>query len=254
MSKAFAYIRVSGSGQVDGDGPDRQREKIKRFALQHGLLAKADAEELGEFFEEGISGTVDALDRPAFVNFLKYIDEFQAAWKSAPGRMGFVDFGSQELHRATPALIVERMDRLARDLMVQELLLAECKKRGIKVYAADQGALVDMANDGGDPTRTLIRQILGAVAQWEKSVIVLKLKAAKDKMRRETGRCEGPKPYGSEPCEAMILRYAISLKEKGHPYSHIAGSLNLSGYKTRTGKPWNKARVAHIFQQLKDSK
>jgi len=41
-----------------------------------------------------------------------------------------------------------------------------------------------------DPTRTLIRQVLGAVAQFEKSVIVPKLRTARVRTRRETGRCE----------------------------------------------------------------
>jgi hypothetical protein len=36
----------------------------------------------------------------------------------------------------------------------------------------------------------LIRQVLGAVAQFEKSVIVPKLRTARVRTRRETGRCE----------------------------------------------------------------
>ena len=38
----------------------------------------------------------------------------------------------------------------------------------------------DLTSADGDPTRTLIRQVLGAVAQFEKSVIVLKLRAARE--------------------------------------------------------------------------
>lgn len=227
--KAFAYIRVSGKAQVDGDGPDRQREKILAFCVKNGLTFA------NEFFEEGVSGTVDGLDRPAFVRLL----------------------GEAELYPPDdrrPCIVVERMDRLARTLVVQEVLLAECKKRGIKVFSADRGELVDQASDGADPSVVLIRQILGAVAQWEKSVIVMKLKAAKDRKRRETGRCEGPKPYGSRPGESEILNYALSLKQLGFPMAHVAGSLNLCGFKTRTGKQWNKARVAHLFQSTKEQK
>lgn len=227
---AFSYIRVSGKSQCDGDGPDRQREKVFLFAKQHGLIPQIQPEptNIPEYFEQGISGTVEAFDRPAFVEAMGYIDR-------NPGEY---------------CMIVERMDRLARDLMVQELLLSECRKRGIKVYAADQG-LVDVANDEGNPTQTLVRQIMGAIAQWEKSVIVMKLRGARERKKRETGRCEGPKPYGDFPGEKQILEYAVQLKTLGHPFSHIAGSLNLSGYKTRTGKPWNKARVAHLFQNRK---
>jgi DNA invertase Pin-like site-specific DNA recombinase len=50
-----------------------------------------------------------------------------------------------------------------------------------------------MAND---PTRILVRQMMGAVAQYEKSQIVLKLRGARLRKRAKEGRCEGRKPYG----------------------------------------------------------
>ena len=37
MKKAFAYLRVSGKGQVDGDGFTRQLEAIKTYAKGHGI-------------------------------------------------------------------------------------------------------------------------------------------------------------------------------------------------------------------------
>jgi hypothetical protein len=39
--------------------------------------------------------------------------------------------------------------------------------------------------------------MLGAEAQFEKAMIVSKLKAARVRKRRATGRCEGRKPYGT---------------------------------------------------------
>jgi hypothetical protein len=45
------------------------------------------------------------------------------------------------------------------------------------------------------------------VAQFEKAVIVSKLKAARVRKRRATGRCEGRKPYyGTRPGEADVGR------------------------------------------------
>src|SRR5204863_235004 len=101
--------------------------------------------------------------------------------------------------------VVERLDRLARDLMVSEFLLKELRIRGIKVFATDQGALIDMANNEGDPTRKLIRQIIAALSEWEKSQLVLKLRVARERKRKQTGRCEGPLPYGSITAERIIL-------------------------------------------------
>ena len=66
-------------------------------------------------------------------------------------------------------VLVERADRLARDLMVGEVLLAEFRKLGVTVIAADSGT--DLTAGDDDPTRVLIRQVLGAMAQFEQSGI-----------------------------------------------------------------------------------
>ena len=50
MQKAFAYLRVSGSGQVEGDGFDRQLGAIKQYAGAN------DFKVARVFKEEGISG------------------------------------------------------------------------------------------------------------------------------------------------------------------------------------------------------
>lgn len=218
---AYPYIRVSGKSQRDGDGPERQFEKIVDFISKHFPTNPKPTPVIEDL---GVSGTVDGFDRPGLTRFL-------------------------ELAVSGDALVVERMDRLARDLTVQEVLLAEFRKRGIKLYSADN-ELVDMASNDGDPTRVLIRQILGAVSQWEKSVIVAKLKAARDKKRRETGRCGGSLPYGKLPGEADVLTFMLqNMQVSGMTYGHLAGSLNLSGYKTREGKNWNKQRVYHVLKK-----
>lgn len=220
--RAFAYIRVSGQSQVDGDGPERQRAAIRRFARENLGYTH---DELPEYEDEGVSGTVDALSRPGFVEMIDYI---------------------KSVTDTEPAcVVVERMDRLARDLIVQEMLLRECRTRGIHVYATDQGRVDDDAN----PSRTLIRQIFGAIAQWEKSVIVSKLKAARQRKKQATGRCEGVKPYGQlNPGEAVVVNL---IRDMWDVFSarKIAEFLNEQGHCTRSGKPWNKSRVIHIYQQ-----
>ena len=37
MDKAVSYLRVSGMGQVDGDGFDRQRDTITQYAAKNRL-------------------------------------------------------------------------------------------------------------------------------------------------------------------------------------------------------------------------
>lgn len=183
MTEALAYLRVSGKGQVTGDGFPRQREAIRRYAKAHGL------DVIEEYRDEGVSGTKD-LDH----------------------RDGLSDLMARVRSNGVRLVLVERADRLARDLMVGEVLLAEFRKLGVTVIAADSGT--DLTAGGDDPTRVLIRQVLGAVAQFEKSVIVAKLRAARIRMRKATGRCEGRKPYGTKPGEADVVALIHKLRRK----------------------------------------
>jgi len=236
-SRVLSYVRVSGRGQLDGDGPERQREAISKFCKSQSC------EIAQEFFERAVSGTVEAVDRPKFAELLE-----------------FVDGSTQPINRPIVGIVVERMDRLARDLMVSEVLLSECRKRNLKVYSADQGALIDMAAEGGDPTRVLIRQILGALAQWEKSMLVAKLKSARDRVRKSTGRCEGKKPYGTRPGEQDVInlvhnfRYVLDEFDQPMELKTIAGYLNEAGFLTRNGKPWDRHRVQHVLENTKPTK
>jgi len=223
----FGYLRVSGQAQIDGDGFPRQAEAVRAFCTHFNLKFS------GFFHEEGVSGTVDGLDRPAFSDLLSQIET------------------PNDPANPITAIVVERMDRLARDLMVSELLLAECRKRNIKVYSADQGALIDMASDGGDPTRVLIRQIMGALAQWEKSNLVKKLRAARDRVRAKQGWCEGPKPFGRTPAELQLLATIFELREGGMSLSRMASFLNESGVvniNSRDGT-WSKTVIANFLNR-----
>ena len=45
------------------------------------------------------------------------------------------------------------------------------------------------------PTAVLVRQVLGAIAQFEKASLVAKLKAARDRKRAREGKCEGRRSH-----------------------------------------------------------
>jgi DNA invertase Pin-like site-specific DNA recombinase len=143
---------------------------------------------------------------------------------------------------------------LARDLMVSEVILGQFRDLGVSVISADSG--VDLTTGDDDPTRTLIRQVLGAVSQFEKSVIVLKLRAARERTKRKTGRCEGRKPYGHYPGEAEIVKRIKKLyrKPKGENrlgFLTIAKKLNEEGVPTRTGAKWSDVLVKSILARKK---
>lgn len=211
MQKAYGYIRVSGKGQVDGDGFDRQRQAIEACAVASGL------EVVNYFQEEGVSGTKE--DRPALARML-------------------VDL--EENGHGIRTVIVERLDRLARDLMVQEAILNDFQKHEVKFISAVEGS--DLLE--GDATRKLVRQVLGAIAEYDKGMLVAKLRAARERQRAKTGRCEGRKGYSDTEEGRAIICEVKRLRRrkpgcKAMTYEQIAESLNRAGRVTITGKPFN---------------
>jgi DNA invertase Pin-like site-specific DNA recombinase len=218
--KAFSYLRVSGKGQVLGDGFPRQRESVEKYAKAHGFIIEE------EFRDEGISGTTELGDRDGLARLLERIAS-----------------------NGVRTVLVERSDRVARDLLVGEVILGQFRDLSVTVIEAASGNV--LTADDGDATKVLIRQILGAVAQFDKTVVVSKLRAARDRKRRNHGRCEGRKPYGDRPGEQEILDRIIGLRKsrKGQrrtSYRKIAQTLNAEGIHSRTGRPWNGTTIRNM--------
>ena len=212
MTKAFAYLRVSGKGQVEGDGFTRQLAAIKSYAASHEFKL------VRVFREEGVSGTLDNMDRPAWRELMAILHS-----------------------NGVRTVMIERLDRLARDLMVQEAAIADLRKNGFTLISAAEPDL--MAND---PTRVLMRQLLGAVAQYDKSQIVSKLKGARMRMRAKEGRCEGRKPFGYYDGEAGALERMKALRAEGLGFDRIAERMNAESVPTRTGRAWHGVVVNRI--------
>lgn len=75
MTKAFASLRVSGKGQIEGDGFPRQSTAIKPYAVAHNLkLVKV-------FREEGMSGATELENRPLAAHTFWMYDLY---WEKKP--------------------------------------------------------------------------------------------------------------------------------------------------------------------------
>jgi DNA invertase Pin-like site-specific DNA recombinase len=220
--KAFSYLRTSGKGQIGNDGFPRQRDAVNRHAH-----AKANRIEIvQEFSDEAVSGTTDAMDRP-----------------------GLTDLFVALKANGVRTVLVENATRLARDLMISEIILGEFRKIGVRVISADGG--IDLCQENEDPSGKLIRQILGAVAEWEKCALVQKLRASRLRIRRSGGRCEGKKPYGHTPNEAKVVEAIVEHRKTGMSYVAIADQLNASGVKSRSGKAWHPTQVQRVLIRSK---
>jgi site-specific DNA recombinase len=219
-TKAFSYVRVSGKGQIDGDGFKRQADTITRYAKSNRI------EIVQEFQEKGVSGTKDALDRPGLTDLFVAIKA-----------------------NGVRTVLVENATRLARDLMVSEIILAEFRKLGVKVISADGGVDLTLGND--DPTGKLVRQILSAVSEWEKCLIVQKLRASRLRIRREGSRCEGRKPYGITQEEQAVIERVRTMRKERKSFVEIANTFNMENVPTRSGPGtrWHPTQVQRIIKR-----
>ena len=101
-----------------------------------------------------------------------------------------------------------------------------------------------MAND---PSRTAFRQMMGVFAQYDKSMIVMKLKGSRMRKKAQTGRCEGRKPFGHYEGEGAAMDRMKSLRAEGLGFDRIAAKLNDEGVPTRTAKPWHGVVINRIL-------
>ena len=64
------------------------------------------------------------------------------------------------------------------------------------------------------PTAVLVRQVLGAIAQFEKTTLVLKLKAARDRKIAQGIECGGRKSHAEIASEAVVLAKQLHRKRE----------------------------------------
>ena len=221
--KAYAYLRVSGKGQVRGDGFKRQEEEVRRFAQASGY------EVAGVYREEGISGTTTEEDRPAFKDMVTAI-----------------------LKNGVRTIIIEGMDRLARELRVQEHLVIYLASKGITLLSARTEEDITAAVMG-DPMKKALVQIQGVFAELEKSLLVKKLRTARERVRAEKGKCEGRKSTKEVNPEVIKLIKKLRRTKPGQKrmtYAQVADRLNAEGYLTVSGKAWTGYNVQNIVKRF----
>lgn len=208
--RAFAYLRTSSAANIgeDKDSGRRQLEAIEGFAKRAGI------ELVGTYHDEAVKGSDPIDTRPGFAAMLEALEA-----------------------NGTKTIIVETANRFARDLMVQEVGFAMLKARGFDLIAADSPT--SFLDD--TPTARLIRQVLGAVSEFEKAMLVAKLRGARDRKRRSGVKVEGRKSIGEQRPETVALAHSLArARPKGGKKSlrEISAALAEAGHTTRMGTPY----------------
>ena len=216
IRKAAAYLRTSSEANVgaDKDSDKRQRSAIEACAKGGELRDRRD--------------------------LLRRCGERLRSRRRAP-RLRRV------LNNGVRTIIVESPDRFARDLMVQLAGHDMLKSKGVTLVAAS--APRHFVED--TPTAILVRQVLDAIAEFEKATLVAKLAAARRRKRIATGeKVEGRKSHAEVRPEVVKLAKVLARKKpKGGRLSlrAIAGELAAQGYLNERGKPFNPKSVAAML-------
>jgi DNA invertase Pin-like site-specific DNA recombinase len=227
--RLVAYLRVSTDRQAErGLGLHVQEQAVRAWAKANGHRITMWCR------DEGVSGSNGLGTRAALPEALRVL------------RTGAAD-----------GLVVYRLDRLARDLVLQEQLLAEVRRIGRQVFTTSAGEAAFLEEHPDDPSRKLIRQILGAVSEYERAMIRLRMQSGRIS-RRERGDYAG---YGSPPygwraerggrgegvrlveveSEQVTLARIAELRVGGASLRQIAEALEREGHKTRRdGKPFTR--------------
>ena len=141
LTKAVAYLRTSSAGNV---GPDKDSDKRQRAAID--AYAKAAGYEIvAEYYDAAVSGADPVGARPGFSAMLEAL-----------------------LANGARTIIVESPDRFARDLMVQLAGHDMLKAKGLTLIAASSPS--HFTED--TPTAVLVRQVLGAIAEFDKTLLL----------------------------------------------------------------------------------
>jgi DNA invertase Pin-like site-specific DNA recombinase len=215
---AVAYYRTSSQANVgaDKDSLERQKAAVRTAAKAAGL------ELVGEYYDAAVSGADPIAARPGFCDMLAYM-----------------------LGNGARTIIVENANRFARDLIVQETGYQALKAKGIELIAADSPD--SFISD--TPTADFIRQILGAVAQFEKATLVQKLRGARDRKSAKLGRRIEGNPNWL-PVPVACKQAAVAASARGLSLRAISQELASAGYTGPSGKQYGPQSVKRMLRSI----
>lgn len=217
-----AYLRVSTDAQTTGNGLAQQRAEISAYAAFHGI-------EIDEWVADAATGTSGSRES---LDLLKL--------QASSGKLG--------------RIIIDRMDRLARDLAVSEALYLFFKTHGVEIVFVQQSFSDTVSG-------TLMRQMCAAIAQYQKSELLIRMRACKQAALKNGKFIGGGVPFGYrkgvspgvleiDEKAARTVRYIFELYSLGMSSVKIAAKLNEMGYTAAKGGKFHNPAVLDIVKRL----
>lgn len=220
--KVVGYCRVSTENQKEEGTIDIQRKSLSEYCLLNNY-------ELIETFEDnGVSGGLE--DRAGLSELFDYL----------------------ESNKEVQLVIIFKLDRLARDLYIQEHLIKKLEQLDKKLISIKEPNL-----DSKDPMRKAFRQFMGIVSELEKSFITMRLSGGRINKAKKGGYAGGEPAFGYEAKnkelkvnseQAEVIKQIFKMRRyKKMSYAKIATHLNQLGVSTVKGGKWHASTVKYIY-------
>jgi len=217
---ALGYLRTSSGANV---GDEKDSDKRQKAAIEAGA-ARLGYEIVDWYYDAGVSGDVPVNDRPAFCAMLDRIDG-----------------------NCVRTVFVEHGDRFSRKMLTAELGIVLLISRGVSLFTARGD---DLTNTD-DEMKVAFRQMAMTFAQLEKTRLVKKLKAARDRKSAAAGhRVEGAKGYQKRAPDVFAALSELRQSNPKATLQQLADGLAERGFFTAQGKPMAPNQVRRLLPKV----
>lgn len=219
--RAVGYARVSTRRQ--DLGPEAQRAAMAKWC-------EANDVDLVAVHEDRLTGATELADRPGFMAALSAVREHGAG-----------------------VFLVAKRDRLGRDALVSAMVERLAERAGARVVsAAGEGT------DDDGPAGLLMRRIVDAFAEYERSLIRQRTREALA-VKKAKGERVGHVGYGArlaadgvhvepDPDEQRVLAIVRGYRAEGLSLRAIGARLTARGILPRSGGKWYGKTVARVVR------
>ena len=221
--KLIGYCRVSTDNQKEEKTIEIQEKALKRYADNNNF------ELIQIFRDDGVSGSLE--NRPGLVDLFNYIEN----------------------HYNIEGVLIFKLDRLARDLYIQEHLIKKLELLNVKLLSIKEPNL-----DSKDPMRKAFRQFMGIVSELEKAFITMRLSGGRINKASKGGFAGGVVALGYnsknkklfiDEEQAETIKLIFNMKRyKRMGLREIARELNLRGIPSARGKQWYGGTIKYILE------
>ena len=229
MKNVVSYYRTSSQANVGDDKDSKKRQEVSC-----DLYAKRNKSVVvNTFYDAGVSGSTNALDRPEFKRMIEWCEDNEVR-----------------------TILVEDVKRYARDIVMQETTYRTLASMGYEIISASGDVKFD-----DDLQSTLMRQMVGAFAEYDRKAIALRLKVARERKAKENeergvrtlngfGKCSGRKSYEEKDTELVreVKRLARRnpLTKRKRSIRTISKILFDLGHRTHNNTPLSPSTIQRM--------